>query len=368
MRVLKEGQFLKFLLEDDSIVTYDLAKRQTIGKRGMPVVSLRSQLSGKSISSIIGSFDNKNYANFLNFVERNCCRKISNFGSLLEIAKEKKFSKYEQYFSAGINDVMYGFDVQITEVPKGLIKICREKEIPLTQELFCAYSSFPDFFTIAFSTDFASLSNKELAAVLTKTVGWRYNNDYGWLVKKLTSEYLYDITALLRYLDNLKSYEAIEDVHSLLQEIFDYARMMKHLSPKFEKYPKNFLTTHKIACRNYNRLKEKFEEEDYKKRIDKSLEWSLGEYCFIYPESTQDIKDEAVQQSNCVASYIQSVLDGKCHILFLRKKDDKNKSLVTIEVRDGQIVQAKGKFNRDTFDDEKEIIEKYNQRLRKMVA
>lgn len=334
----------------------------------MPVVSLRSQLSGRTISNIISSFEDKNYANFLSFVDRNSDRNISNFGSLLELAKNKKFSIYEQYFSAGINSVEYGIDIPITDMPRGLLKICKEKDIGLTKDIITTYSSCPDFFNIAFYSSFISLSNKDLLGILTKRFGWRWEEGYGLTIKKLTSEYSYDITALLRYLDNLKSYEAIDDVVSILGEIFDYARMMKFLSQKFEKYPKNFLTTHKIACRNYNRLKEKFAEEDYKKRIDKSLEWSSGEYCFMYPESTQDIKDEAVQQSNCVASYIQSVLDGKCHILFLRKKDERDKSLVTIEVREGQIVQAKGKFNRDTFDDEKEIIEKYNQRLRKMVA
>ncbi|WP_262743874.1 PcfJ domain-containing protein, partial [Clostridioides difficile] len=36
---------------------------------------------------------------------------------------------------------------------------------------------------------------------------------------------------------------------------------------------------------------------------------------------------------NCVSSYIQNVIDGKCHILFMRKKDNLSKSLVTIEVK-----------------------------------
>lgn len=79
------------------------------------------------------------------------------------------------------------------------------------------------------------------------------------------------------------------------------------------------------------------------------------------------IKDEAVQQNNCVASYIDKVLDGKCHILFLRKKDSLDKSLVTIEVNayTNTIVQAKGKFNRDTTEEENKVIEAWNKKYSK---
>ena len=81
------------------------------------------------------------------------------------------------------------------------------------------------------------------------------------------------------------------------------------------------LTTHTITCRNYNRLKEQFDEEEFQSRINNNMEKTFGDYCFIYPKTTQEIKDETVQQNNCVASYIQSVIKGNCHILFLRITD-----------------------------------------------
>ncbi len=37
--------------------------------------------------------------------------------------------------------------------------------------------------------------------------------------------------------------------------------MMKTISPKYDKFPRNFLTTHRIACRNYNRLKKSFQKK-----------------------------------------------------------------------------------------------------------
>lgn len=151
----------------------------------------------------------------------------------------------------------------------------------------------------------------------------------------------------------------------LIRELVDYARMMSVISNKFDKYPRNFLTTHQIACRNYNRLKHEYSEDLFKRRICRDYEYTFGKYKFIYPNCTQDIKDEAVQQNNCVASYIDKVIDGGCHILFLRRKGFENESLVTIEVDPVQnkIVQAKGKFNRDVTEEENKAIEAWNKKF-----
>lgn len=181
----------------------------------------------------------------------------------------------------------------------------------------------------------------------------------------LIDEYNYNPKSLLLYIDSLVTYEAFDDVGDLIRELDDYVRMMSRISNKFDKYPRNFLTTHQIACRNYNRLKEQFKENEFKNRIDKRYECSFGKYTFIYPNSTQDIKDEAVKQNNCVASYIKKVIDGQCHILFLRKKGFENDSLVTIEVDPIKniIVQAKGKFNRDVTEEENKAIEAWNKKF-----
>lgn len=106
-----------------------------------------------------------------------------------------------------------------------------------------------------------------------------------------------------------------------------------------------------------------FSEDLFKKRIDKHYECSFGDYVFIYPDSTQDIKDEACMQNNCVASYIDEVLNGNCHILFLRKKSNPKESLVTIEVRNNYIVQAKRKFNYDITPEEQRIIDMWNKKF-----
>ena len=86
---------------------------------------------------------------------------------------------------------------------------------------------------------------------------------------------------------------------------------------------------------------------------------------FLYPNCTQDIKDEAVQQNNCVASYIDRVIDGECHIMFLRRVKEPNKSLVTIEIQNGRIVQALQRFNDPLTADQQEAVDAWNKHFSK---
>ncbi|MEG1563769.1 MAG: PcfJ domain-containing protein [Bacteroides sp.] len=284
------------------------------------------------------------------------------------VEKIKEYSRYEQYFSAGIKDLSFDIEPNITEIPNGLLKLCKDYELRLTNELYRCYKADPDFFTVAFSTEFTSLTAEDLLKLLT----------YGCYISRYTkaenssylhafhSDYNYNIKSLLVYFDNLYTYEALEDVNYMIRELLDYVKMMSRISPKYDKYPKNFLTSRKIAIRNYTRLKEKFVEEDFQKRIDNSLGYSSGEYQIIYPKTTQEIKDEAVQQHHCVASYIKKVIDGECHILFLRKKESLEKSLVTLEIRNNKVVQARGKFDREMSKEEQNVVDKYNRKIERL--
>ena len=378
MKAYKEKQYLVFKFEDGKDVRYDLSNGQTLGKSGKPVKDICTQLRGYDILSVINSFEDENYRNFLKFVDSRVNRstaiqssyyrrgrrvdKVRNVGSFL--SRIRSFSNYEQFFACGIKDMEYAHDWDISKIPKGLLKLCRENNIKLTQKLRDAYIQKPNDFNNVMNMDFYSLSKNDVLNVLIDSASSSYYYRMP-LVRDLVDNYNYKIQSLFTYFDNLITYEALDGIYNVLREFHDYVTMVSRISPKYEKYPKNFLTTHKIACRNYNRLKEHFEELDFQKRIDKTLEYACGDYKFVYPETTQDIKDEAVQQNNCVASYIKRVIDGQCHILFMRRKDDLTHSLVTIEVRDNKIVQAKGKFNRDVTSEEQEAIDKWNKKFEK---
>lgn len=372
MKVYKEKQFLIFELDDGKTVKYDFATKKAIGKRGKPVKNLCSQLNGVTMGDVIENCIDEKYAKFLRFVRDEYCRDyycIENIGTILD--KVPYYARYEQIFSAGIDDIINNsFSYGINDIPKALIKLCKTHNIKLSNDFLLHYKQNPDAYQLVYKLEYTSLTGMDVFNILTKYKRVKIQRsqswwDYTWenfaLFNTLIDEYGYTVKGLMHYLDYLKTYEAIEDMGHILGEIYDYANMMEQISNKFDKYPRHFLTTHKIACRNYNRLKQEFKEEEFKKRIDKSLEKTFGEYKFIYPDSTQDIKNESVQMNNCVSSYIDRVIDGKCHILFLRYKDSPDKSLVTIEVRDNAIVQALQKYNNPLTKEQQEIVDKWNK-------
>lgn len=369
MKIYKEKQFLIFDFEDGTTVKYDFATKTSIGKKGKPVNNLCTQLRGLTIDELCNCCVDEQYGKFLRFVKRNGAEYgcgISNIGTVLD--RVPRFSKFEQIFSAGIEDIVdANFSYGIGDIPKSLIKICRTHNIKVSNQFLEFYKQNPDAYFMAYNLDYVSLTDNDIYDILTCSDSKRSELGWTWTWRKysrfveLINEYGYNAKALLLYLDHLKTFEAIEGMGWLLREIEDYAKMMKQISPKFDKYPKHFLTTHKIASRNYNRLKQQFDEEKFNNRINLDMERTFDKFCFIYPKCIQDIKDESVQMSNCVSSYVQRVIDGQCDILFLRYKDSPDKSLVTIEARDNKIVQALQRYNHPLTREQQEIVDKWNR-------
>ena len=368
-KVYKEKQFLIFDFEDGKTVKYDFAIKKAIGKSGKYVKDLRSQLTGMTMNELIECCEDKKYAKFLKFVQNKSYYSIENIGTIL--SRVPYYSKYEQIFSAGFEDIVDSscFNKTIHDIPKSLVKLARNRCIKISDKRCEYWKHNSDAHCIGYELDYMSLTDEDILKIWSHERSYREPNSYHYLYESyfnvLIDDFGYTAKALFKYIDALKTYEALEDICYLMRELYDYARMMKTISYKFDKYPRNFLTTHKIACRNYNRLKKEFPEEIFRKRITPEYECSFGDYQFIYPKSTQEIKDEAVQQNNCVASYIDDVIDDKCHIMFLRKKDKPNDSLVTIEIRNNKIVQAKRKFNYPVTDEDQKAIDAWDKKFSK---
>ena len=370
-RVYKSAQYLIFELDDNKAVKYDFANKTTIGIRGSPVKSLQSQLRGYRIGDIINACEDKNYGRYLMHVynAENESGLITNIGTVLN--RVDKYSNLEQFFSSGVRKVqLYGTKYNINNVPKALIRICRDKDIVLSSDLIELYFKNPDGYQWAMNTDFLSLDSKMKHDLLTYSKSVRNPEDNKYYrvgyVNDLIATYGYTMKALMRYINDLATYEALTGMKNLLTELTDYCRMMRALSPRFDRYPRHFLTTHRIAARNYDRMKHEFDEEAFKRRYNQDMECRIGDYIFIYPKSTQCVKEEAAEQNNCVASYISKVIDGECDILFMRNAESPNQSLVTIEVRNGKIVQARRKYNYEIREAESAAISLWNQRYQRL--
>ena len=67
-----------------------------------------------------------------------------------------------------------------------------------------------------------------------------------------------------------------------------------------------------------------------------------------------------------MASYIDRVIDGVCDIVFLRDRYNPDKSIVTVEVRDNKVVQARRAYNADPSEEELFVLKRYEEYLNNM--
>jgi hypothetical protein len=115
--------------------------------------------------------------------------------------------------------------------------------------------------------------------------------------------------------------------------------------------------THNIAKRNHEIKVEEESEKIFESRYEGFRKVKADDYMIVAPKNSGDVKQEGDRLNHCVASYIKKIIDGKCLIYFLRKKEDE--SLITFEVVDGKIVQARGMHNRTPEKDEYEALKKF---------
>lgn len=357
LKARKEGPKIIFNV-DGKVCTYDLATHETIGFSGRPVKTLQSQLNGYTVDEAIMAFDDERYKRYLRYVAENSSRNnITRAGTIFK--NLHRFKNEEQYFAAGINRFTR-YPIPLSQVPKPLMRFVRDNDITLSFDMIKVYNRAPSGVQalLGYAGEITAWNKRN---ILLKGVYGNVEGKY----EKLLSEYNYNANALVRYLDRVINYEAV-DANRAIDELYDYASMASKISAKYDKFPRNLLTTHAIMARNYNRLKEQFNSEAFERIRKPYLERQIGDYVFIYPKAVEDIKDEAVQQHNCVVSYINSVLDGKCDIMFLRNVFEPNKSLVTLEVIDGcKVVQAYQRFNSPISDSQRDAIDKWEHIMQK---
>lgn len=152
-----------------------------------------------------------------------------------------------------------------------------------------------------------------------------------------------------------------------LDILSDYARMSIEMDREFDKYPRYLKTAHDIAAKNYKVNKSKVLSGKYEsvKESLKKMEYKAEKFSVLVPESLESIVKEGSSLNHCVASYIEGVVNGEYAILFLRSNEELEKSLVTVQVKDGRVLQARGQSNRPTTEEEAKFLEKFVESLNK---
>lgn len=185
-----------------------------------------------------------------------------------------------------------------------------------------------------------------------------FGTEFG-MVKRMTDMIELRLTRIASYLAGqnirLRDYvDYLEQSINLQYDLRDTAIAMPH----------NFAAMHD---RLSNIIKYAFDGEtsemfaiNYERR--RELEFSSGKYLIRQPQSMDEIVEEGKLLHHCVGGYAKRHAGGVLTILFIRKADNPEAPLYTMELgNDGRIQQVRGKYNRDPTKEVLGFVEQYKQ-------
>lgn len=166
-----------------------------------------------------------------------------------------------------------------------------------------------------------------------------------------------------RYLDNQKL------DYCRIYEYYDYIRCCEYMSlnmkDKHVLFPKELVKQHdkltsEMIISKDPKVNERIQALSNMLMLNK---YEDNQYVIFPADSIKSLIDESFQMSNCVRNYCLDVSHNRCQIYFMRYKDTMDKSLVTIEVRKGKIVQASTRFNNLPTEEMCEVLKKWENHL-----
>ena len=188
------------------------------------------------------------------------------------------------------------------------------------------------------------------AAELLGQLAWAYDRD-----NNISKNYSFG--KFCNYVVEETINQGYTRIRDFIEELQDYLRMCEAQNIKPSLYSAYLKQTHDICARNHSIMVEEAQEQVFQNVYKDIKPVKLGEYTLLPPQTTKEVQQEGDNLNHCVASYIKRIIDGKCLIMFLRKVIDQ--SLVTVEIRDGRIAQARGASNRAPSAEEKDALLQY---------
>ncbi len=162
----------------------------------------------------------------------------------------------------------------------------------------------------------------------------------------INNDYHIDIDKIVNYFLKKENHE-----FGMLHEYRDYLKCCKelgfNLKDKKVLFPKDLMKEHDKVFKQYEMIIKPNVCNNIIK-VGKILEINKYEddNYVIYPAPSIDsLIEESSNQNNCVKTYAESYSIGDSLIFFMRNKSNLNKSLVTIEVKNNKVVQARIKNN-----------------------
>ena len=198
------------------------------------------------------------------------------------------------------------------------------------------------------------------------------DNDLGTAIAAEILTSYYDDESRVKFYYTLKKYydyvfvqvvnQGYTELRTFTTELRDYIRMCRTEGIKPTLYSDYLRQTHDVTSRNHKVYVDEHQEDIFKNAYDgyPDKEKVNDQFYIIKPQKSDDLKHEGDNLNHCVGSYIKRVIDGTCLIFFLRKNPEE--SLVTLEVKDGRIVQVHGAHNRAPLTEEIEALSKWAEK------
>ena len=195
-------------------------------------------------------------------------------------------------------------------------------------------------------------------------------SDCGNAIKEIfRPEYMLDPRRTIEYLcfefPKQGILELSNGYNSSMSDYKDYLSMEFQMYRKVkEKYPKHLKTDHDITQMKFKLVEDKILERNFNDAASKykDLAYSGDNYTIIIPERPADLVEEGRRLCHCVASYAKSVASGETMIVFCRRNSDLDNPHCTVEVKDGDVVQARCLHNHCPDDDTLKFIKTWAEK------
>ncbi len=187
-------------------------------------------------------------------------------------------------------------------------------------------------------------------------------------VKKLSK--LDNFKELSTYLDMEKALSngLNETNEHLYKDYLDFAKRL-HLNMKDKRvlYPTDIVKFHDELMHQVETIENQEIIEKIKIRYGelKQLSYHDDKYVVFPVPSLSDLIRESEVQDICIRSYNERYANGETNLFFMRSIKNVNKPLVAIEVKDGRIMQSRGKRNNVPTRMQKAFINKWEKEVLK---
>ncbi len=145
-----------------------------------------------------------------------------------------------------------------------------------------------------------------------------------------------------------------KNMQAVVTEYRDYlsicSKLGYDLKNSFVLYPKDLQEAHDRGVAQFQYQKDKRIEKDFiavYRGIAGKYDFEKDGMKIVYPDTPDDVVSEGHALHHCVGRYVESVSDGHCIILFLRRCSDESQPFYTIEIQGNKAVQVKGMRNCD---------------------